>query len=180
VGGINHYQYAPNHVNWVDPFGLSCKENSWNEFQKDHKGQFKTSQKAALAYQDLIKQQSPWPIGFIPIAVTILPGGEFNMAYEPGQNIEWIGGFGTEDEITSKSYVRNDLAVKVAWKSDLDRVVKFKVVKPLPAFIGPVGPQIDEKSGKYLKGGGSQIAMDVPGRKRSEYLDIVSVTELKK
>ena len=27
MGGINHYQYAPNPVNWVDPFGLSCKEN---------------------------------------------------------------------------------------------------------------------------------------------------------
>lgn len=26
LGGINHYQYAPNHVNWVDPLGLSCKE----------------------------------------------------------------------------------------------------------------------------------------------------------
>ena len=26
VGGINHYHYAPNPVNWVDPFGLSCKE----------------------------------------------------------------------------------------------------------------------------------------------------------
>ena len=26
AGGINHYQYAPNHVNWVDPFGLLCKE----------------------------------------------------------------------------------------------------------------------------------------------------------
>jgi len=26
VGGINHYQYAPNPVNWVDPMGLSCKE----------------------------------------------------------------------------------------------------------------------------------------------------------
>ncbi|TMP72020.1 sugar-binding protein [Pseudoalteromonas sp. S1609] len=26
VGGINHYQYATNPVNWVDPFGLSCKE----------------------------------------------------------------------------------------------------------------------------------------------------------
>ncbi|WP_154946055.1 RHS repeat-associated core domain-containing protein, partial [Pseudoalteromonas atlantica] len=23
---INHYQYAPNPVNWVDPFGLLCKE----------------------------------------------------------------------------------------------------------------------------------------------------------
>ncbi|WDE13515.1 RHS repeat domain-containing protein [Thalassomonas haliotis] len=27
AGGINPYQYAPNPVNWVDPFGLSCKEN---------------------------------------------------------------------------------------------------------------------------------------------------------
>ncbi len=26
VGGINHYQYAPNPINWVDPFGLMCKE----------------------------------------------------------------------------------------------------------------------------------------------------------
>ncbi|MEM7389342.1 MAG: RHS repeat-associated core domain-containing protein, partial [Pseudomonadota bacterium] len=26
VGGINHYQYVPNPVNWVDPMGLLCKE----------------------------------------------------------------------------------------------------------------------------------------------------------
>ena len=26
VGGINHYQYAPNPVNWVDPLGLLCKK----------------------------------------------------------------------------------------------------------------------------------------------------------
>ncbi|WP_076418015.1 RHS repeat-associated core domain-containing protein [Colwellia sp. UCD-KL20] len=26
VGGINHYQYAPNPVNYVDPLGLLCKE----------------------------------------------------------------------------------------------------------------------------------------------------------
>ncbi|WP_252371769.1 RHS repeat-associated core domain-containing protein, partial [Pseudoalteromonas sp. S558] len=26
VGGINHYQYAPNPVNWVDPMGLMCEE----------------------------------------------------------------------------------------------------------------------------------------------------------
>ncbi|WP_435237807.1 RHS repeat-associated core domain-containing protein [Psychromonas sp. PT13] len=29
AGGINHYQYAPNPVNWVDPFGL-CKEGGVN------------------------------------------------------------------------------------------------------------------------------------------------------
>ncbi|MCG6202781.1 RHS repeat domain-containing protein, partial [Psychromonas antarctica] len=28
AGGINPYQYAPNPVNWVDPFGLSCKEGA--------------------------------------------------------------------------------------------------------------------------------------------------------
>ena len=27
VGGINHYQYAPNPVNWVDPLGLCAKED---------------------------------------------------------------------------------------------------------------------------------------------------------
>ena len=27
LGGINHYQYAPNSVNWVDPLGLCAKED---------------------------------------------------------------------------------------------------------------------------------------------------------
>ena len=27
LGGINHYQYAPNHINWIDPLGLCAKEN---------------------------------------------------------------------------------------------------------------------------------------------------------
>ncbi|GAB2192097.1 hypothetical protein MAH1_37060 [Sessilibacter sp. MAH1] len=26
LGGINNYQYVPNPITWVDPFGLSCKE----------------------------------------------------------------------------------------------------------------------------------------------------------
>ncbi len=26
LGGVNNYQYAPNPTGWVDPFGLSCKE----------------------------------------------------------------------------------------------------------------------------------------------------------
>jgi RHS repeat-associated protein len=26
LGGVNGYQYAPNPVGWVDPFGLTCKE----------------------------------------------------------------------------------------------------------------------------------------------------------
>ncbi|WNO61015.1 RHS repeat-associated core domain-containing protein [Rheinheimera sp. MMS21-TC3] len=45
IGGINHYQYAPNHINWVDPLGLSCKE-------------FKTADAAALSASKLIFQRS--------------------------------------------------------------------------------------------------------------------------
>ncbi|WP_052748971.1 RHS repeat-associated core domain-containing protein [Arsukibacterium ikkense] len=41
LGGINHYQYAPNHINWVDPLGLSCKEGEACK-------RFKTSDEAAL------------------------------------------------------------------------------------------------------------------------------------
>ncbi|AEG11333.1 RHS repeat-associated core domain-containing protein [Shewanella baltica OS183] len=28
LGGLNHYQYAPNHINWIDPLGLSCMEGA--------------------------------------------------------------------------------------------------------------------------------------------------------
>tara|TARA_R110002126_G_scaffold212488_1_gene359097 strand:- start:2430 stop:6413 length:3984 start_codon:yes stop_codon:yes gene_type:complete len=41
LGGINHYQYAPNHVNWVDPLGLMCKEG-------EERKRFKSSDEAAL------------------------------------------------------------------------------------------------------------------------------------
>ncbi|ELR64580.1 Rhs family protein [Photobacterium marinum] len=32
LGGINPYQYAPNLVQWVDPLGLSCKEDKVSSF----------------------------------------------------------------------------------------------------------------------------------------------------
>ena len=51
LGGVNNYQYAPNPVGWVDPLGLSCKENSWNTFQKNTKGHFSNSTAAAASFQ---------------------------------------------------------------------------------------------------------------------------------
>ncbi len=102
------------------------------------------------------------------------------MAYEHGQDIKWIGGFGTTDEIPNKSYFRNQLAVKEEWKEELDRVVTFRVIKPLPILLGPVGPQVDAKTNTYLSGGGSQIAMQINPKKRGDYLDVISVAPLKK
>ena len=72
VGGINHYQYAPNPVNWVDPFGLSCKENGWNTFQKNTKGHFSNSSEASKSYQKM-KEVAALPLGEKPEISSYLP-----------------------------------------------------------------------------------------------------------
>lgn len=60
VGGINHYQYAPNPVNWVDPFGL-CKinDNSYELRKKklaESDGEMTTLD--AFTYEDSLGE--PW------------------------------------------------------------------------------------------------------------------------
>jgi hypothetical protein len=176
MGGLNQYQYCPNPVEWVDPLGLSCKENTWNEFQKDHKGQFSNSTEASKAYKELKDQESPWPIGYDPQHRTMKVDDTFNMALSPGQPLDRPGGFGTYDTIDSVEHVRDQLAVKEVWKPQVDRVVTYRVKKPLPVLEGPVGPQID--GSKYLTGGGHQIEMDVPARNRMDYLEVVGVKSL--
>lgn len=156
LGGINNYQYAVNSTGWVDPLGLKCKENTWNEFQKDHKGQFKNSTDAAAAYKDLKANQSPWPYGFDPNSNvrTMQPGETFNMIVDNGKE-NMPGKFATQDAIPDAAYGRQNLAIKESWKPTLDNVVTYRVKKPFEVYEGPVGPQID--GGTYLKGGGSQI-----------------------
>jgi hypothetical protein len=71
-------------------------------------------------------------------------------------------------------YVRNELAVKEAWKPSIDRVVAYEVTQPLPVKIGgPVGPQIDQGMGKYLPGGSSQVEMMVNPVDRMNYLKVI-------
>jgi len=54
MGGINHYQYAPNPVNWVDPLGLSCKEQNDEEFD--------------ARYKNLIAEQSGMHLSVAPVS----------------------------------------------------------------------------------------------------------------
>ena len=72
AGGINPYQYAPNPVNWVDPFGLSCKENSWNTFQRNTKGHFANSTEAAQSFRK-VKEVQAMEKGTRPDPSTYLP-----------------------------------------------------------------------------------------------------------
>ncbi|GGD19910.1 hypothetical protein GCM10011513_16730 [Franconibacter daqui] len=173
AGGINLYQFAPNALGWVDPWGLSCRQNTWNEFQRQHRGHFKSSTEAAAAYKKLVHEQSPWPLDEPPLNATLIPGTKVKMAVSPGQPATRPGGFATFDDITDVSYVRNELAVKQEWKPDIDRVITYEVTEPLPVKIGMVGPQVDKGTSTYLPGGGSQVEMAVPPAERMNYLKII-------
>jgi RHS repeat-associated protein len=171
AAGENLFRFASNPFSWIDPQGLAC--NTWNEFQKHHKGKFKTPGEAAAAYHELVTKQSPWPINHTPATRVMTPGEQFNMAMSPGQPSTRPGGFGTLDDIADVDYVRNELAVKQDWKPAVDRVVTYEVTQPLPVKEGPVGPQVDKTAVQYLKGGGSQVEMQVPPAERMKYLKIV-------
>ncbi len=190
LGGVNNYQYAPNPTQWVDPLGLSCKENTWNEFQKHHKGKFGSTSEASKAYAELKEQQSPWPIGYDyeSSVRTMQPGDTFSMIVDSGME-DLPGKFGTTDDIPNAAYGRQKLAIKEAWKPTLDNVVTYRVKKPFDVYEGPVGPQID--GGTYLKGGGSQITFKEPGASWAKarpneyndftddpYLEVVDITPL--
>jgi hypothetical protein len=140
--------------------------NAWNEFQKDHAGQFSSKAEASKAYQDLIKNESPWPYGYTPTQRTIQSGEKFNMAVAPKQPVISPGGFGTVDSIPNSNYVWNDLAVKHSWKPQgVDRVVTYKVNKPFQVLEGPVGPQVEilpNGKKRYIPGGGSQLQLILP------------------
>jgi RHS repeat-associated protein len=73
LGEENGYAYASNPATWIDPFGLTCKElSSWNQFQKDTKGQFANSTKSAEAYNRM-KQVEAMEKGTRPDPATYLP-----------------------------------------------------------------------------------------------------------
>ena len=153
--------------------------NLWNDFQGVTRGQYSSRGEAAAAYRRVIKEQSPWPDGLTPVERVMQPGETFNMAMAPGQPSVRPGGFGSFDPIPDVRTVRQPLAVKVAWKPEVDRVVTYRVRRPLPIREGPVGPQIDLGARQVLPGGGHQLEMLVPGRSRMGYLEIVGESAIK-
>ncbi|MCK7426953.1 hypothetical protein [Enterobacter chengduensis] len=154
-------------------------QNSWNSFQQAYKELFGDSTESAAAYKRLKEEQSPWPIGYEPTQREIQIGEQFNVAMSPDQKDIHPGNFGTFDEIISVDYVRNELAVKVLWKPEINRVTTYEVTHPFIIKEGLVAPQID--NGIYLQGGGSQLQMPFKYGldDKMMYLKIISTKEIK-
>jgi hypothetical protein len=83
LGGVNNYQYAPNPTGWVDPLGLTCKENAWNTFQKNTAGHFANSTAASQSYQKIKEVQAmekrirPDPNTYLPQSYVDAQEGKF-------------------------------------------------------------------------------------------------------
>ena len=96
VGGINHYQYAPNPVNWVDPFGLSCKEGKPN-FYVGPAGPESTLPSTAYrhmdsSFADLTIEKMSAPLSYF--GFTLFDEAEkardaFQIFYEEGNANSW-------------------------------------------------------------------------------------------
>ena len=80
AGGINHYQYAPNPINWVDPMGLSCKEGVAivrqfvNGYQEGHFKEFVHDDLAYASHQVNLNSQGT--------ETTIVRAGRYNGTHK--------------------------------------------------------------------------------------------------
>ena len=160
AGGINLYQYAPNALGWVDPWGLSkCKS--------DYK-------------YDMVN--NPGPLANLkgnPAAN--FAGGKYNMhvlehdlvlyrAGKGGGGINALGQWFTREPAESVAKVRVELAVKPQWidehgvltgTSPIESVYKIVIPKGTTIYEGPVGYQ----GGAYLGGQNiTQIFVEQPWR----------------
>jgi len=145
------------------------------DWWRDNRWRYADDAQANAAYDRLVVSQSPWPEWHQAEVVNLPAGLRFQMALAPGQPVDKPGAFGTFDWIPNARFVRYALAVKVAWKPVVDRVVTYEIVDPLPADTGVVGPQIDGDANLYLPGGASQLEMKVPAAERIAHLRVVEV-----
>lgn len=139
---------------------------------------FASDNDAEKVYKKLAEGASPWPDWYFPYETTLAPGTRFQMAIGGKQTPNSPGSFGTFDKIRSIADVRGNLAVRIGWKPQLDRVVTYEVVKPVPVKIGPVGPQVDPANCAFLEGRWSQFQATVEPSTLITYLKVIDVRSI--
>lgn len=134
---------------------------SQNLFQRETRGEFATMAERQAAYRH-IRTGSPWPQGYTPVLEDAKVGERVNIAMGPIQDVRRPGAFATKSAIPNAEYVREDLAVKYAFKPEIGYVQEYEVIKPIPVLRGPIGPQFDTDLGRVLKGGADQVEFKFP------------------
>ena len=133
-------------------------------------------------YFRLVKEQSPWPDGYMPSEhmVTLKSGDTFNMVLDAKQKTSSPGGFALKEDVPSVEFARKDMAIKYGWKDDCGKVVTYRVKDGVELICpaGPIGPQIDLEVDMYLPGNSSLTQYDLfngLGRiNRTDFIEVVS------
>ena len=167
------------HVEWIAAQKARCGADSLDsvpgkEWMDAYGWRYDSQAEAKAAYVDLVKNTPPWPSYMLPSVARLEPGRRFQMAFSKGQPNDRPGGFGTFDKISSVEEVREDLAVLLTWKPDVERVVTFEITKATLVLVGPIGPQVDPVACKLLHGRYSQFQLLMPPAERKDYMKYVS------
>jgi hypothetical protein len=91
------------------------------------------------------------------------------------------GFYASKEPISTVYELRQKLAVKAAWKKDINNPTlrKYRVIKPLKVRSGIIGPQI-EADGTLLAGGGHQYELCQSMGNWKDYLELISEAPLSK
>ena len=142
AGGINLYQYAPNALGWVDPWGLS---------RCSLKGKYKEIDKAELPdwIRDSFKDGE---------YKTVLTTEDVTLYRVFGGNAKIDGSFVGTSPALNKIQAKIDAALLPEWKNTRQFEATLKIPKGTILQIGKVEKQI-MKSGAVLEGGVDQILL---------------------
>jgi hypothetical protein len=172
---------AARYNSYWDSFGINSKTEWTQEIWTGFK-QYNPSG-TIDEYRIILREQSAWPIGYTPSKMTLNPGDRFYMALDSKNQVSDInpGAFGLKENIPDVNFVRNDLAVKYEWKSNIDIVALYEAIKPLDVNPGPIGPQIDLQLNRFLPGNSNltQYKLLVPKSDRMKYIKYIEGSEKK-
>ena len=132
LGGMNAYQYAPNPMTWVDPWGLKGEEGT---------------EVLALPAP---RESNPWLDGAPLTSEKVGPEGK--VVYRVHGDGRATGAWVTETPPPDQTYVRKELAVDPKW-NDATKVSKIRLQPGTVYQHGIAGPQ-NFPGGT---GGGAQI-----------------------
>ena len=160
MGGINHYQYAPNPVNWVDPFGLSCKESvdKSSDLLQQHLDSLPLGSYEVIGFVDRPNQ------GFTnnkAVKIKLLEALNGHRFSGGGSNP--AGPYVAIGDMPSSRYdVRQKLALKSFGRNAYNSMryhTNVLMDKGTVLYLGEVAPQTS-KGGKHYIGGGTQAFVE--------------------
>lgn len=150
LGGMNAYQYAPNPMTWVDPWGLSCKDGlQANRVHGPH-------QAGPLGDpNDPRSKASTFRSGTY---VEKVSDGNVTVYRDHGGKASADGRFWTPEPSTGPLQSQLDSAVLPEWGNTFEHQSKMTLPKGTVYYEGPAAPQTGTIGTRpQLMGGGAQI-----------------------